>query len=460
MVWAYAPWVGDVLQSIPSLVAGEDARGAQNAVWIALIAGMAWTLAGNLKATRSMQWLCVMLVSSLPMLGGLAAGMHTELPATAVLLALFSLIHSELRGRLLFVAILAAGLAGLKLMHIVSAIPILGYLLWLNRGDLRPTNWVPAILVFAVLGLSSYVQSWLDTGNPVLPLFNGYFRSAVAPAVNFDDPRWHAGMSLTLPWDLTFNTTRYLEGGRGALGIVLVALAGSWAVAILRRQFAMPLLLATLALLLPLIVIQYARYALPGLVCMVVIIAVASETIIGKRWASILVVTTSLLNFLVYPSGNWILSTSAITRYVQSNGDESALYIRFLPAMEVLEAIPKNDQGIVLAADPGIPYVARFGKRGRTVSWYDTELNSASRAADMDSSGAAWLAILNNIQPTWLLTNRKHASSGLAVAIIKYGAIKAARCGDAELWHRSEIRNVDSHALTGKEPPDCRATAQ
>src|SRR5690606_7007791 len=131
--------------------------------------------------------------------------------------------------------------------------------------------------------------AWWVSGNPVLPLFNGWFESGYFPAVDFDDPRWRAGLSPLLPWQLTFDTDRYLEGWDGGAGFVLIALAGAWLAALLDRRGRGLAICAGLAVVLPVLPLQYARYVHPGMVLLLPAAALAVQAwLVPRRAAALL----------------------------------------------------------------------------------------------------------------------------------------------------------------------------
>ena len=49
-VWSFAPWAGDVLHGIASVLSRREAHGAVNALWLILAAGAAWSIASSLRA--------------------------------------------------------------------------------------------------------------------------------------------------------------------------------------------------------------------------------------------------------------------------------------------------------------------------------------------------------------------------------------------------------------------------
>jgi hypothetical protein len=433
-VWALAPWANDVLHGLTGVLARGEARGALNAWWLALAAAMAWRFAAALRAPAHLRWAVVALLASLPLLAALAGGMHTELPATVLLLALATLLLGDGRVPLLAVAILLGGLAALKPMHLFAALPLLLYAGWCRRDAWSWRRLPLALLVIAIIGGSSYAQSWLHTGNPVLPLFNATFQSPFFALRDFDDARWHAGFDAALPWRLVFDTDRYLEGWDGGFGFVLVALAGAWLLALQRRELRGIAVAASLVLLLPLLPLQYARYAFPGLALLLAPLLLAAAGATHRRGLAALVAGLCLANLAFVGNAHWLLHLGGVKRLLQASGDESALYARYAPERALLAQVPEGRDDIVLATDPQRPFVAELGGRGRTVAWYAPHFEALRHAAETDPGGRAWQALFAASGARWLLVTPAEASpalrAGLAVAQARRGAVR----GDAELW--------------------------
>ena len=329
-VWSFAPWAGDVLHGIVFTLSRQDTHGALNALWLALAAAAAWSIVSNLRASAHERWLSLALFASLPTLVWIAAGMQTELAATAVTLALVAASVSgthvnETPGRLWIGTVLFAGLLALKPVHGIAALPLLLYAGW-RHWPQWPWRRLPlALIVFAALGMSSYAQSWLATGNPVLPMFNALFQSPYFPAEQFSDPRWHAGFSPDLLWRITFDTDRYVEGWDGGFGFVLVALAGLWLLQLLRPGQRMLMLAVTASLLLPLLPMQYARYAFPSLALLAVLLPVGTEGALGKRMLLWLLVGVCVLNLAFQANASWLHHSAALKRTIRSGGDAHAI---------------------------------------------------------------------------------------------------------------------------------------
>src|SRR5690606_11653556 len=191
--WALAPWAGDALQGFAATLAGGHARGGLNAAWLVLAAASLWAASTGTGARTDERWACVAVFASLPPLVWMAAGMQTELPATAVLAALAAVVMAPAvpsgtsRGtsRLYSGAILFGALVALKGVHVLTALPLLGYAAWRHRHAMPWRRLPPALALAAMIGGASYLQAWWQAGNPVLSLFNSIFESPYFPAVDY-----------------------------------------------------------------------------------------------------------------------------------------------------------------------------------------------------------------------------------------------------------------------------------
>jgi hypothetical protein len=444
-VWAFAPWAGDVLHGITSVLSRGEARGALNALWLVLAAASAWGATARLSAAPRERWACVALFASFPPLVWLAAGMQTELPAMAMLLALAAVLlpgpDTDAPGdrRVYTASVLLGGLLALKLTHALAALPLLAYAGWQYRPSRYGAAWpwrrlAAGLAIVAVIGGSSYCYAWLYTGNPLLPLFNTTFASPFYPARDFDDPRWHAGFGPTLPWDLVFDTARYLEAWAGGLGIGLVALAGAWLVALLRADTRAFALAAALAILLPLVPLQYARYAFPGMALLLVVLLPRLEAGIGRRFFGWAIIATCVVNLAFQANAGWTHHSSALKHTLRSGGDAAAVFAHYVPERVLIATIPANDRSIVLATSPARGYIAELGGHGRTVSSHDPALEAARIAADADPTGARWRALFATTRARWILMTPATSSPALRKAVFDASGMRSAQSGDAQLW--------------------------
>lgn len=437
-MWALAPWLGDVLQAFPQVIAGEEARGPVNAVWILLTASGVWQLGKVLGGDARASWAAVALYASLPLTAVLAGSMQTETPTAALLVGMAVLIARSARERsrsLYCGAVLAGGLLGLKLAAAAAAILLLPWAIWRHWRSLRPLRILLAIALSLAIGASSYVYAAIIAGNPFLPLFNAYFRSPYFQLSDFDDTRWHAGFNALLPWNLTFDTGRYLEAFAGGGGFVLIALLGGWILAITQRRTALAAGMIAVSIAIPLVPMQYLRYAFPACVMLLPLLAVMAFRVHPRR-AGWLLGGLCLLNLAFQANGHWMLRTGALKEAIVARGDDAASFRHYAPErllLAKLRAAPPST-GNVLALDPDIAISAEMGLRARTVSAYDPSLSAAATAANEDPTGAAWQSLLEKERITEVLLRGKTLTAAQRAGLLRAGATLRAEEGDAQWW--------------------------
>lgn len=439
-IWALAPWLGDVVQGIAGVLAGREARGAVDALWMLAAAAGVGCVTAALRADARTAWLAVALFASLPLLAGLVGGMQTELPATALLLALALAV---LRGGDLLAAgaVLAAGLCALKLGHAASAAVVLGWALLRARGHVDWRRLPLALALFCVLATSSYLAAWQASGNPFLPMFNHLFQSPLLPPRQLADARWHAGFGFALPWTMTFDTDRYLEGWAGGFGFVLVALAGAWLLALAQAGTRGLALAASVAFWIALLPMQYARYAFPALVLALPPLLVAATRSLDARWFGRIVLALCVSNVVFQANSNWLLRVNSVRKLVADAGRTERLYQRYAPERALIAELRRRDAGdsIVLALDPNAPAVAELGRRGRTVAWYAPTLEAARIAADADASGRRWQQLIADMQAHWLLLRPRSLEEAQRAGLALLSAQRVATAGEAELWQVPDV---------------------
>lgn len=440
-VWALAPWSTDVLHALPQVIQGQEARGPVNAAWLAVTAVGIWHLCRRFGASASVGWLSVGLFASLPLTAALAGGMQTELPTAAALVWLAVLVSRPVQGGLGFwmqVAILTAGLVAMKTIAAAMAAVFLLWALVRHRWP-RPTGIAAVIGIGAVLASSSYVNAYLATGNPVLPLFNSLFRSRFFPADQVVDERWHAGFNALLPWDMTFHSSRYGELFDGGGGFVLVALAGAWLVSLAHRDLR-PLALAALAVLVvPLVPLQYLRYAYPAMVLVIPIAVVAGARAAPSRllWLGI---GLCLLNLAFQSSSHWTLRTGIVKQTVLALGQDAPVFADYAPERILVARIRAASTGgrNVMFLSPNNPYFAELGRHGRSIAWYSPSLQASAAAANRDESGSAWVALLSQERIGDVILRPADTTPAQRRALEQLGAQLRESVGEAQWWSLPE----------------------
>lgn len=429
-VWSYAPWAGDFLHGIVFVLSGRDGHGALNALWLVLAAGSAWSLAASLTEDPIERWASVALFASFPPLVWMAAGMQTELAATAVTLALAAIVVARNPQGAIPATILGAGLFALKLVHGLAALPLLVLASWGTRRQ----RWALALGAFVLVATSSYVQAWIATGNPFMPVFNDVFQSPDFPAQPYRDERWHAGFSLALPWLMTFDTDRFVEAFDGGIGFTLVALAGAWILSLRRARTRAICVAATAVLLIALIPMQYARYAYPAIALLCALLPAGLRKDVGSRLFRYSLIGVCVLNLAYQANAGWLHHTAALKRTIRSGADPAQVWPHYVPERMLVRDIPQGRDELVLATDPNHNNVAELAGRGRIAGVHDPSLMQAAALADRDASGTAWAALFEQERIRWALVTTDRASPALRAGLARADAAIAAELRGQQLW--------------------------
>lgn len=440
-LWAVSAWAGDVLQGLAWLLAGHESRGVLDVLWLVLGLALIWRLCAELELPPWLRCLGVALYAGLPLTAGALTGMQTEGP-TAALAAGIALLVLRSAGpdrRQLFVFALLFGLLlALKISNLMLAGPLGLWLLCRWRGRL-PWRAMPTALVLLLLVAgSSYAYGWLVAGNPVLPVFNAVFHSPYYTPTNFHDDHWSSGFRWNILWDLVFHTSRYIEGGDGAAGFVLVALGGSLLAAMADRR-ARPLALVALgAFLLPLTQIQYLRYAHPALALMIPAmlrgLPERTSAARGKGWIAAVLVVLAIANLAFVTVGDWQLRHGELGQFLA--GSRQEFMQRFAPIRPLIDIVNRRygSTARVLVTTGAAPFAADLGGKGWVVSWYDQALANRAAEADRDASGAAWQQLMDMTGASLMVSQTGQVSAGLARAMQHEHARLVAQSADLQLW--------------------------
>jgi hypothetical protein len=458
-VWALAPWAGDVLQAIPQVLSRTEARGPLNIAWLLATAAALWRLGGVTGLGPDLRWGVLALYASMPMTAALLGGMQTESPATAVMAALALLVLGGGRGmsgtrQLATGAVLFGMLFALKPVHGLASLPLvlIAAFHWRLRKRPRPAALAAAAALWAVVALPSYAYAWPIAGNPVLPLFNDVFGSPYFAPVRFVDERWATGLELDMLWTLTFATDAWLEAWPGGAGFVQVLLAGAWLLALLLPRTRSLAVAGAAAIVIPVVLVQYARYLHPGLVLLGPALAGALQHWLPMRQALAVLALACVTNFAYQANAHWMLRTGAVKWSVLALGRDDPLFERYAPERLVAARIRDSSAaGNVLFLHE--PAHAELADRGRSVSWYAPAVNAAAAAAERDRTGQGWRALLRELEigevvlrPNALTPPQR---AGLALA----GAGRTARFGKAEWWRIPCPGERCAHAAAGGEIP-------
>jgi hypothetical protein len=358
--------------------------------------------------------------------------MQTELPATAAMLALLAIALTPGARAWVAIALLAGFLLGLKAIHLPAALLLVGFA-WVRSASLQPFRALAALLTVGLIGGSSYAYAWTRCGNPLLPLLNGVFHSTCFAPVDFTDARWQRVPGVPLPWSMTFMTQRHMEGWDGGLGLLLVALAGVAVAALASRRTRLPMLCALAAVAVPMGVIAYARYVVPGMVLMLPPAVATLGALYPLRRATWLLAIVCVADLVFQANSGWTLHTGGIKRALVAGGRDAPLFERYTPerlAIAQLRVIAP--EAVVL--DLGGAAHAELAGRGRTAAWYAPAMQAAALAADSDPSGTAWATLLRERSIDVVLLRAPDATPARRAGLARAGAYILLTRGPVECW--------------------------
>ena len=249
--------------------------------------------------------------------------------ASAVLVA--SAVRRKSLEITFFAALCAAGAMATKIFGLLL-VPILFLVFLYNRRALTALSTERKIKLFLVAGaamalaLFFYVVAWVKTGNPFFPFYNGVFKSPYWDAVNFMDRRWVDHLSWNLPWEMTFDSSKFEESSNGSMGLSLLflAISGISLLALTRKTLvaAIPLCIGVAYLLGVGLQIQYLRYLLPGFLLIAISLVFCLRLFVGRIvWPLLFITLLSLFvaNFFGMPSGkftNGMLHIPFVNRFI------------------------------------------------------------------------------------------------------------------------------------------------
>lgn len=440
-VWALAPWAADVLQGMAWVLAGVESVGAVAALWFGLTLILLWRLARELDLVPWLCWVAVALYGSLPLVAGLLVSMQTEGPTAAVLAGVALVIQGVRvpeRRHLVAAGVLFGLLLALKVSNLMFAGPLGLWLLWRWRGRM-PWRALPlTLLLGCVVAGSSYVYAYVLTGNPVLPLFNGYFRSSFYPLVDFHDQRWDTGLPWNIPWQLVFNSSIYDEAGNGIGPFVLIALGGSLLVALCRKHSAGLAWVALIAFVLPLTQIQYLRYAMPALVLMIpaMLCGIRCESLAPRhlRGVAFALCSVAVVSLVFVSSATWQLKSGALLRLL--GGGSERIIQRYAVERDFADVVRQRygERARTLLTDPARPYAADFAGQGFVTAWYDPQLSGLAAHARAEDTPVAWSRLFDRSGANLLLAPSEGLSPGMKSAIEAYRGQSVLARGGFELW--------------------------
>lgn len=434
--WALAPWSTDALHAVVSVLAGEVVAGPLNAAWLVATALLVVAIGQRLGLSPSRAWLGSMLYTSLPLSAFLSGSMQTEAvtPAVMAALALVLLGDEEERGKRLHVlAVLAGFMMGAKISGALLLVPIALWMAfkWRDRFPWRALPLATTLGLFA--GGSSYVYATVLTGNPIVPMLNGHFKSPWFPPENFVDATWQTGLHWDTPWNLVAHTSQYFEGQPGAAGIALLGLSAGALAALTQPRVRWLAVVALAALLAVFSQVQYLRYIHPAMTLALPAFMAALVPAEGRwSWREVGVAALVALQLWLMPTTSWVLGDGVLRLRVLEGAQ--AVRDRYVPerAVSARFAAQARSSDRVLYMDPARSHGGELPGIGIGTAWF-TPITARLRPPGKDDP-QAWATLVERTGSNHLMVYDLNAWPDVSDYLAKRGAVRIDGNGAAALY--------------------------
>lgn len=393
-IWSASPFTSDLLHGVISVLAGYDSRPALNIALLLVAIAALYRLAAITSMGKSSSHLMVCLFLTTPILIALLGGMQTELLFLALLGAASTVIAADSlnASRLLaFIAILSL-LAATKLTGVV----IVAFLFLTLVAHFRLDVWnllksqfknpvtATYLIVLIFFAVFPYGFSWIKSGNPLFPLYNGYFKSPWFPSINFFDSHYVKGATLKNLYGMFFNTGDYYESANYVAGFQYLFLTpvSLFCIAFLpgARHFKWVLIPAALFGAVMYSSLQYYRYLAPILLSCSFMIGglflwFERRAPLALPVAWVLAGGFAIINLLMAPGICWYFSKAPEQQMTLQ--DKQSLIENIAPEQTLNTFMNQRFPGEGVLFEPGRPFGATLAARAWYTNWYSPEMGTA-----------------------------------------------------------------------------------
>ncbi len=350
-IWALMPAGADALYTGVFLLGGEAAAKLLNFAFLCLTAGLLVKAGRRWTSGARAYWGAALFVST-PLVLLVTGSLFVENVWAAFLLAS---VFAVLEGEFGVSGVLAGSAVAVKLIAAAFAGPIVGVGMLLAGAR----RWRAAVLAM-VFAASPYVFAYAKSGNPVFPFANTIFRSPdYYTDSNFTDGRYaDLRPGLTTPYELTFESSHYIEGRGGAAGLQYLLLLLPAALLARRREQWMIVGVAVVGGVVVLVGAPNLRYLYGAM-------PLASLAIAWVPWTAVLGGALAL-NLWFLPAAGFYDQEFALFR----KSDVPAYMVEHGPSVPLVERLNREAPGepVAFFSDGA---VAGLKGRAYTDSWHN-----------------------------------------------------------------------------------------
>ena len=463
-VWTFMPMLADWNYTIGYMLAGEAAARLINLGFILLsvyfVREFVLLLNGD---KRGADWAALVLLST-PLTVLVGCSLYVEAFWSACLLAgslwLFKAVFDSGRhssGMLFSGMAFGFGAAGKAVA--LPYLPLLAAPVLFRLGVLRSRRFRQSllwgVLAFLILGGWPYVLAYVETGNPVFPFFNGFFRSPFYPPTDFEHLRFKGAPTWDLPYRLVFSAREFIEGTVGAAGFQWLTLTIPVAAVVLlrrARQAGLVLAIGGLALVVIFSFQAYLRYVFPVLLLLSVLVGLTvSRSGDWPRWPRCALVATVALTFAL----NLLFLGSAASKYrdvpvldlFRPDGIEALVQMRapVRSAVELVNVV--NERGFSVAFMSS-PLAAGLKAEALFTNWHNRRFRRELYGAD---DVTAFVEVLKEHGAKYVIFDRRKKENAgpifryieeIGVPLAEFGSVTVYQIDRSYFYSEELLRNT------------------
>ncbi len=444
-LWAVAPWLGDVLQSIAQLMTGEPARGALNLIWHSATLILLFAIVQEFGLSLVWRFAAVGLAATQPIWIAQSHSMQSELPTSACLAAVALLTLGAPKQRDFRLAGLFFGAAmGLKISNVLMFAPFA--LIWvvqqfnfkqgLDEIIANAKKLGTAAMWTLLVGGSSYVSAYVYTGNPVWPFGSAWFPTPVQNAAM--NPIYSAPAGLSIFYDLQFQTGRFFECFDGAGGLQFLTLLAAFLPLIFAKTLRLSALVwipALLGVVLLMSQMRYLRYPIPALMLLSVMIAIGLNAL-RSRTVLLLIGSVVAVNFLQQVNGSYTLRAGVLP-FAHLLGRERANEAYLLEIAPVRSLVRQMDDALVVQPFSLGDALPEFDVRASAPVWHNQGVYSLWNAAifaSPEKKRVTYQAVLDEVAASDVIIDDRQQFEAELLALIAERGELVERLGRAQWW--------------------------
>lgn len=397
-IWAVFPLGGEIFYSFIYILAGEQSSKLSLFLILLIVLSILKFTCNKINITYKP---LLLLTLSTPLIYLASTSMFIDLfwlmSGLMVIGLLFNMISDEKisNDNLILFFFTSALFINTKLIALIYIFPLyifFFYLLFFKNNFMQLVNKMTPlqnllIIISIIWSLNPFLTSYWHTNNPVFPFFNSIFQSDLIPLTNWTNSIFSNFVDYKILYNITFNTSKYLEAGIGAPGFFWIILFFPMSVKILFRKYdyISSLFIYGIFTFLTVFYFQsYLRYVLPSFIIFYVVFQKAfHESLIKKdlfnfsfyKFSYYALFVCIVLNLLFLNSAS--TSNGRISLNILTDEADYDNYMFHYQPIKKLNSIIKDkyeylieDQNILLLSNPAL---AHSPVKPIIINWYNAK---------------------------------------------------------------------------------------